>query len=151
MKIHNRKFRRQYQEIERYEAGIVLSGAEVKSIRQGRIKLEDAYVKILEGQAYLINAQIPLYQYAQIFNYNPSRRRKLLLHRRELIRLKTKMASSPGLTLIPVSCYNKGRLIKIEIALAKGRKEIEKRQLEKRRVVKREQEREAKDYLKPQH
>lgn len=151
MKIYNRKFRRQYQEIERYEAGIVLSGAEVKSIRQGRIKLEDAYVKILEGQAYLINAQIPLYQYAQIFNYDPSRRRKLLFHKRELIHLKTKMASSAGLTLIPISCYNKGRLIKMEIALAKGRKDIEKRQLEKRRVVEREQEREVKDYLKSQH
>lgn len=148
MKIYNRKFRREYQEIEKYEAGIVLSGAEVKSIRKGRINLEDAYVKILSDGAYLINAQIPLYQFAQISSYDPKRSRKLLLHKRELIRLKTKIASSPRLTIVPVSCYNKGNLIKIEIALVKGRKDIEKRKLEKRRDIEREQEREAKEYLR---
>lgn len=148
MKIFNRKFHREYEEMERYEAGIVLSGAEVKSIRQGRIKLEDAYVKILSDGAYLINAQIPLYHFAQIAGYDPKRRRKLLLHKGELIRLKTKIASSPRLTIVPISCYNKGNLIKLEIALVRGRKEMEKRKLERERDIKREQEKEAKEYLR---
>ena len=148
MKIYNRKFSRDYQEIEKYEAGIVLNGAEVKSIRQGRIKLEDAYVKILGDEVYLINAQIPLYQYAQSISYNPSRMRKLLLNKKEIIRLKTKIAGNPGLTIIPVSCYNKKNLIKLEIALARGRKDIEKRRLEKKRDIEREKEREAKEYMK---
>ncbi len=148
MKIYNRKFQRDYQEIERYEAGIVLSGPEVKSIREGRIKLDDAYVKILGQEAYLINAHIPLYQYASIASYYPTRSRKLLLHKKELIRLKTKITSASGLTVVPVSCYNKGNLIKVEIALVRGRKDIEKRRLEKRREIEREKEREAKDYLK---
>ncbi len=149
MKIYNRKFSRNYQEIEKYEAGVVLNGAEVKSICQGRIKLEDAYVKILGDEVYLINAQIPLYQFAQNINYNPSRMRKLLLHKNEIIRLKTKIVSNPGLTIVPVSCYNKkNNLIKLEIALTRGRKNIEKRRLEKKRAIEREKEREAKEYMK---
>ncbi|MFN4212523.1 MAG: SsrA-binding protein SmpB [Microgenomates group bacterium] len=149
MKIYNRKFRREYQEIERYEAGIVLLGAEVKSIREGRIKLDDSFVKIMEdGAAYLINADIPLYKFSHHKNYDSKRRRKLLLHKRELVRLKTKISSSKGLTIVPVSCYNKGNLIKIEVALARGRKDIEKGKLEKQRDIKREQEKEAKGYLR---
>lgn len=148
MKILNRKFHREYQELERYETGIILSGAEVKSIRSGRLKLDDAYVRILGSEAYLINAQIPLYEYARTPGYDPKRSRKLLLHKKELLRIKTKIASGSGLTLAPVSCYNKGSLIKVEIALVKGRKEIGKRKLEKKRDIEREQKREVKEYLK---
>lgn len=148
MKIFNRKFRRDYQEIEKYEAGIALSGAEVKSTRAGRIRLEDAFVKILGSEAYLVNAEISIYQYARPQGYDPRRTRKLLLHKSELIRLKTKMAGAAGLTIVPVLCYNKEGLIKLEIALAKGRKNLEKRKLEKRRDIKREEERETKEYLK---
>lgn len=148
MKIYNRKFSRNYQEIEKYEAGVILNGTEVKSIRQGRIKLEDAYVKILGDEVYLINAQIPLYQYSQNIAYDPSRMRKLLLHKKEIIRLKTKIASNPGLTIVPISCYNKNNLIKLEIALARGRKDVEKRKLERKRDIEREEEKEAKEYIK---
>jgi SsrA-binding protein len=148
MKIINRKFHREYQALEKYEAGIVLSGAEVKSVREGRLQLEDAYVRILGSEAYLINANIPIYQYARSSNYDPKRSRKLLFHKKELLRLKVKIAQGGGLTLAPVSCYNKGGLIKVEVALVKGRKNIEKRKLEKKRDIEREEKREVKEYLK---
>jgi SsrA-binding protein len=148
MKIINRKFHREYQELEKFETGIVLFGAEVKSIRDGRLKLDDAFVKILGSEAYLVNAQIPLYEYARIPGYDAKRSRKLLLHKKELIRLKTKIASGGSLTLAPVSCYNKGALIKLKIALVKGRKDIEKGRLEKKKDIERQEKREAKEWIK---
>lgn len=148
MKIINRKFNRDYREIETYETGIVLTGSEVKSIRSGRLRLDDSFVKIMgKGDAYLVNADIPIYEFARMAGYDPKRTRKLLLHKKELIRIRTKMASG-GLTLAPKSCYNKGPLIKLEIALVKGRKELEKRKLEKARDIKRQENKEAKEYLK---
>jgi SsrA-binding protein len=148
MKIYNRKFRREYQEIEKYEAGIALSGAEVKSIRAGRIRLEEAFVKIMSSGVYLINAEIPIYQYTRPQGYDSRRSRKLLLHKQELVRLKTKLNSGRGLTIVPVSCYNKGSLIKLEIALAKGIGDIGRKKLEKKRDLKREEEKEMKEYIK---
>ena len=148
MKIINRKFGREYQELEKYEVGVVLTGAEVKSIRSGRLRLDDAYVRIMaDGGAYLINADIPIYEFARNPNYEAKRTRKLLLHKRELTRIKTKIASG-GLTLAPKSCYNKGPLIKLEIALVKGRRDLEKRKLEKKRDIKINEQREAKEYMK---
>lgn len=148
MKIFNRKFRRDYREIERFEVGIVLTGAEVKSVRAGRIRLDDGFVKIIGSEAYLMNADISIYQFARPQGYDPKRTRKLLLHKKEIIRLKTKISSSAGLTVIPISCYNKTGLIKLEIALAKGRRGQEKKRVEKDRETKRQEEREAKEYLK---
>ncbi len=148
MKIINRKFNRNYQEIEKFEAGIALTGPEVKSVRQGGLKLEGSFVKILEDGAALLNAEIPQYRFAKTDDYDPKRSRKLLLRGDELLRLKTKLSSSPGLAIVPVSCYTKGPYIKLEIALAKGRKDIEKRKLEKERDIKREEQREAREYMK---
>jgi len=148
MKIINRKFHREYEEIEKYEAGIVLTGAEVKSVKNGGLKLEDAYVKFLGEDLFLINAQIAAYQYGKGINYDPKRSRKLLLKKSEIIRWGTKLKSARGLTIAPVSCYNKGSLIKIEIALVKSRNEIGKKKLEKRRDIEREEKREVKEYLK---
>lgn len=148
MKIFNRKFRRDYQEIEKYEVGIVLSGAEVKSVRAGRVRLEGSFVKILGSEVYLVNAEISVYEYARPQGYDSRRTRKLLLHKSEIIRLKTKMAGSGRLTIVPVSCYNKHGLVKLEVALAKGRKDLGKKKLEKGRAIKRQEEREAKEYLK---
>ncbi|MBI2641835.1 SsrA-binding protein SmpB [Candidatus Roizmanbacteria bacterium] len=148
MKIVNRKFHRDYQELEKYEAGIALSGPEVKSVRMSRMRLEDSFVKILGSEAYLVNAQISLYERARIPGYDDRRTRKLLLHKKELIRLKTKLQSSKDLTIVPVSCYNKGDLIKLGIALAKGRKNLDKRRLEKNKDIRRREEREIKEYLK---
>lgn len=148
MKIYNRKFNRNYQIIEKYEFGLVLTGQEVKSVKTAIIKLEDSYVKIIGSEAYLVNAQIPLYRYARPPMYDPKRSRKLLLHKDELIRIKTKINSGSGLTVVPILCYNKGNLIKIEAALVRGRKDVEKRKLEKARDVKRQEQREMKEYLK---
>jgi len=148
MKIFNRKFNRDYQELEKYEVGIVLTGAEVKAVRQGRLRLDDAFVKIIGEEVYLVNAQIPVYHYARAVGYDERRTRKLLLHSQEIIRLKTKIQSAAGLTIVPVSCYNKHGLLKLEIALAKARKALGKKRLEKKREVQRAQEREMKEYLK---
>ena len=147
MKIINRKFHRNYREIEKYEAGIVLTGAEVKSIRAGGLRIDDAFVRIMGSEVYLINAEISIYKFARNDTYESKRSRKLLLHKKELLKLKIKMASG-GLTLAPVSCYNKGHHIKLEIALVKGRKDIEKRKVEKQRDIKIREEREMKEYIK---
>lgn len=146
MKIINRKFQRNYQEIERFEAGIVLTGSEVKSIRAGRMRLDEAFVKIIGSEAYLVNAEIAVYDYARPREYEPKRSRKLLLHKKELLRIRTKLAASAGLTVAPVSCYNKDGYIKLEVALAKGRKDLEKRKLEKARDIKRREQKEIKEY-----
>jgi len=147
MKIINRKFHRNYREIEKYEAGIVLTGAEVKSIRAGGLRIDDAFVRIMGSEVYLINAEISIYKFARNDTYESKRSRKLLLHKKELLKLKIKMASG-GLTLAPVSCYNKGHHIKLEIALVKGRKDIEKRKVEKQRDIKIREEREIKEYVR---
>lgn len=147
MKIYNRKFSRNYQKIESLEAGIVLYGDEVKSIKEGRIKLDDAYVKIIGSEVYLINAEVSSYVKSSINPSDPRRTRKLLLHKKEILRLKTKMKGE-GLTIAPVSCYNKGDVIKLEIALVRGRKDIERRKKEKEKELKREEERKLKEYLK---
>ncbi|PIV09618.1 SsrA-binding protein [Candidatus Roizmanbacteria bacterium CG02_land_8_20_14_3_00_36_15] len=148
MKIINRKFHRDYQELEKYEAGIVLTGAEVKAVRQGRLKLNDSFIKIIGGEVYLVNAQIPVYQYARAAGYDDKRTRKLLMHSKEILRLKTKIQAAAGLTVVPISCYNKHGVLKLEVALAKGRSTIGKKRLEKARDIKREQQREVKEYVK---
>lgn len=147
MKIINRKFNREYEGLERVEAGIVLNGSEAKSIRMGRLKLEDSFVKILGNEAYLVNAQIPLYEFAYIPDYDVKRTRKLLLHKKELLKFKIKMATG-GLTLVPVSCYNKHGHVKLEIALVRGRKDVEKRRIEKRKDIELDQKREMREYMK---
>lgn len=148
MKIINRKFNREYQEVERVEAGIVLSGAEVKSVREERVKLDDAIVKIIGDEVFLVNADISPYEHANSGGYDPRRTRKLLLHKKEIIRLRTKLLGGGNLTIAPLACYNKGPFIKVEIALARGRKDIEKRKLVKHRDIERAQKREAKEYMK---
>lgn len=147
MKIVNKKYDREYENIEEYEAGIVLTGAEVKSIRAGALRLDDSHVKILEGIPYVINAEIAPYRFANQKNYEPKQSRRLLLHKKELTRMQIKMKSS-GLTVIPLFCYNKGALIKLKIALSRGRRDLEKRKREKARDVKTREKREAKEYLK---
>jgi len=147
MKVVNRKFNREYEALDTFEVGIILNGAEVKSVWKEQIQLDDAFVKIVGNEAFLLNATIPLYQFAQGKGYDPKRTRKLLLHRKELLKMQVKMASG-NLTMAPRSCYNKGPYIKLEIALVRGRKEIEKRKLEKKRDIEQNQKREMKEYLK---
>jgi SsrA-binding protein len=145
MKVINKKFNREYTSLETYEAGIVLSGAEAKTVRQGIVKLEESFVKIINGEVFVINLQIPAYKFARTEGYDPARTRKLLLNKKEIIQLTTKLASS-NLTIIPVSCYNKDNHIKLEIALAKGKKTWEVKRVEKDRDVKRDDEKELREY-----
>lgn len=137
MKIINRKARYNYSLFEKFEVGVVLTGPEVKSLKAGNASLAESFVRIIDGEAWLLNAHINPYPYADNRNYNARRSRKLLLHKKELLKLqqKTKMKS---LTLVPVSCYTKGRNIKLEIALARGKKKYDKREAIKRRDIERE-------------
>jgi len=143
MKITNRRALHDFEILGTYEAGIHLLGAEVKSIKGGRMSLEGSFVKIVGSEIYLINAQIFPYPYARPEGYDPKRSRKLLLHKKEIISLKTKLAGE-RLTLVPLECYNSHGLIKLKIGLARGKKEYEKREKLRRRDIEREVERELK-------
>lgn len=132
MKILNKKALHNYFVIESLEAGIKLLGPEVKSIREGRIDLGEAHIRILNNEAVLLNANIPLYQNAKLESYNPTRSRKLLLHRSQIESLVGKI-SRGGLTLVPISIYDKHNLLKIQLGLVKSKREIDKRQVIKER------------------
>ncbi len=132
MRILNKKALHNYHILEHLEAGIVLSGAEVKSIRAGRLDLGESHIRILNGEAFLINANIPLYARAGDKEYDPQRSRKLLLHRTQIDSLTGK-TSGKGATLVPVSMYEKNNRFKVEVGLAKSKKEFDKRKLIKER------------------
>jgi SsrA-binding protein len=129
----NRRARHDYEILDKLEAGIELLGTEVKSIRAGKIQLKDSYVEIREGQAFLIGAHISPYTHGNRQNHDPERPRRLLLNRREIDRLFGKITLQ-GLTCVPLSVYLKGNQIKIEIAVARGKKLYDKRQAEKKKV-----------------
>ena len=132
--------------IKKYEAGIELLGAEVKSVRAGRASLEGAYVIIRGGEAYLINSNIEPYQPANTpEDYDRLRNRRLLLTRKEILELAS-VEKNKSLTIIPLSMYNKGKKIKIEIAAAKGKKKEDKRESLKKRDTERELRRIAKGH-----
>jgi SsrA-binding protein len=133
----NRKARHEYELLERIEAGIVLSGTEVKSLRNGKANLEDAYAEIKEGEVWLLGCDIPEYLQANRMNHVPKRPRKLLLHRREIAKLGTK-SGEKGLTLVPLSIYFKKGMAKVEISIARGRKSFDKREALKKQDAKRE-------------
>jgi SsrA-binding protein len=133
----NRRARHDYDVLETIECGIVLTGSEIKSVRAGQIQLKDAYAEIRGGEVWLSSAHIAPYKFAHLGGHEPERPRKLLLHRREIERLIGKV-NEAGLTLIPLSVYLSEGLAKVELALAKGRRTIDKRQ----RIKEREQQRE---------
>ncbi|MBI5619557.1 SsrA-binding protein SmpB [Candidatus Gottesmanbacteria bacterium] len=139
MKIINRKATYDYTIIDRFEAGIHLLGSEVKSLKAGHASLEGAFVRIIGSEAYLVNAQIFPYIYARPEGYDPKRTRKLLLHKKELVSLKSKLEGA-NLTLVPLSWYTTGPLVKLEVGLAHGKKQYEKREAKKREDMKRELE-----------
>ncbi|MBK6799052.1 MAG: SsrA-binding protein SmpB [Acidobacteria bacterium] len=139
----NREAYFNYHILETYETGIQLTGTEVKSARAGRVNLKDAYATIQDGEAWLLNAHISQYTHGNRQNHDPIRDRRLLLHKKEIIRLKSKVQEK-GLTLVPTKLYFKGNLIKCEIAIAKGKKFYDKRETEARKT----QEREARAAMK---
>ena len=133
----NKKARHDYDILETHEAGIVLTGTEVKSLRQGRASIIDAYAVIQDGEAWLMAAHIPEYTEGTWNNHTPRRQRKLLLHKEEIVRLLVKTKES-GLALIPLQLYFSDGHAKVELALAKGRKAHDKRQAISERDAKRE-------------
>ena len=133
----NRKARHEYFLLETIEAGIELLGSEIKSIRQGQISLAEAYVRLDEGrEAWLVDAHIAPYEHASLFNHEPRRPRRLLLHREEIQRLWNDVRQK-GVTIVPVLVYLKKGRAKVEIAVAKGKKLYDKRETITRREVER--------------
>jgi len=136
----NKKAYHDYHIEETLEAGISLLGTEIKSLREGKANIKDSYVIVKNNEVFLLNCHISPYSHGNIMNHDPLRTRKLLLHRKEINRLKGKIAMK-GFTLIPLKIYFKNSFAKIEIALAKGKKLFEKRETIKEREARREIER----------
>jgi SsrA-binding protein len=136
----NRKARYQYHFHDTYEAGLVLMGSEIKSIRAGRVSLQEGFVLFDRGEAWLVNVHIAQYDPASQQNHEPRRRRKLLLHRREIDRLQSR-AQEKGYTVVPTRLYLKDGRAKVEIALARGKKQYDKRQTIAKRDSQRQMER----------
>jgi SsrA-binding protein len=139
----NRRARHDYELLERFEAGLVLTGTEVKSLRQGRASLAQAFADVRDGEVWLVGAEIAAYERGNIANHEPSRDRKLLLHRGEIASLYGKVRER-GLTLVPTRIYWKDGRAKVEIALARGKQTIDKR----RDIAKREADRAMQRALK---
>lgn len=142
MKITNKRAFFDYQILEKFEAGINLFGAEVKAVRMGHADLSGSHVRIIGSEAYLINAKIFPYEYSRPEGYDEQRTRKLLLHKREIIALKSKIEGQ-NLALVPLSLYTTKSFIKLEIALGKGKKEFDKKEAIKKKDIQREIEEET--------
>ncbi|MBV8807729.1 MAG: SsrA-binding protein SmpB [Acidobacteriaceae bacterium] len=123
----NRSASHNYHLLDRYEAGLVLTGTEVKAAKTGKIQLKESYAEVSEGEAWLLNAHISEYSHGNLMNHPPVRKRKLLLHRSEIDKLQVETRER-GLTVVPTRLYLKGGRIKIEIAVAKGKKFHDKRE-----------------------
>ena len=139
----NRKARHEYKIIDSYEAGIVLLGTEVKSIREGRVNLSDSYARFRRGELWLIGLHISPYTQSDIENHDPLRDRKLLLNSRELKKL-FRQVEEKGVTLIPLKVYFKGHLVKIELGLGRGKRKYDKRAAIAEKDQKRDMERQRK-------
>jgi SsrA-binding protein len=140
----NRKARHDYDIDERFEAGIVLTGSEIKSVRAGRVQLRGSYARVYNDEIYLYEAHIsPYEQSGSYFNHEPTRPRKLLLHRREISRIDG-LIRQKGMTLVPLKIYFKGRRAKVELGVARGKKSYDKRE----DIAKRESQRDIERAMK---
>ncbi|MCI9585488.1 MAG: SsrA-binding protein SmpB [Bacilli bacterium] len=137
MEINNRKAKYDYQIFETIEAGIVLTGTEIKSIREGKANLKDSYAKIKNGEAIIINMHISHYDKGNIFNHDETRTRKLLLHKKEILKLNDKIRLD-GFTLVPIKLYFKKNKAKLLLGIAKGKKDYDKRESIKKRDIERD-------------
>ena len=142
--LANRQVFHEYHILDRYEAGAMLQGTEVKSIMNGRIQLKDSYVTVRDGEAWLFNAHISPYSHGNIQNHEPLRTRKLLLHKREIEKLADETVIK-GMTLVVTRIYWKNGRIKFEIGVAKGKKLYDKRETEMKRTIDRETQAEIKE------
>ena len=141
----NRKARFNYEIIETFEAGLVLRGTEVKSIRQKQANIAESYARIKNGEAFIVGMNISVYERGNIFNHEPLRERKLLMHKSEIKRLTGKLKEK-GYTLVPLRLYFKSGRVKIELALAKGKAVHDKRRTIQKRDMDRDMQREIKRY-----
>ena len=135
--VDNRRARFEYEFLERIEAGIALTGTEIKSIRAGQISLNEAYARVRDGELWLLGMHVPPYKEGSFSNHEPRRPRKLLLHREEIRRLSARVGEQ-GLTLVPTRLYFKRGMVKVDLALARGKKLWDKRRDIKERESKRE-------------
>ncbi|MBN1891695.1 MAG: SsrA-binding protein SmpB [Clostridiales bacterium] len=133
----NKKAYHDYFILDKYEAGISLSGTEVKSIRAGKINLKDSYLNVKNNELYLVGAHISPYEAGNRYNRDPMRVRKMLMHKQEIVRLYSKVKQD-GLTIVPTRCYFKNGKVKIEIALAKGKAKYDKRESIAKKTAERE-------------
>lgn len=129
----NRKAFRDFHVLEKFEAGIELRGTEVKSIRDGHIRIDEAYAHIENGQAEVLQMTVQPYSHGNVHNHSPTRPRRLLLHKKEIERLRSKIGEK-GLTLVPLKAYLKGGKVKIELALCKGKDTVDKRDTLKKKA-----------------
>ncbi len=141
----NRKAYHEYHVQDSIEAGIALTGTEIKSIRTGRVNLRDAYVRPEAGELWLLNAHVARYEPGSYLSHEPTRRRKLLLHRKQIDNLISKVQEK-GFTLVPLKLYIKNDIAKVEVALAKGKRQYDKREA----ITRRETERELRRVIKRQ-
>ncbi|MCH7951600.1 SsrA-binding protein SmpB [Patescibacteria group bacterium] len=137
MRIVNRRAKHDYQIIDEIEAGVALTGAEVKSLREGRGSLIGSFVRIKDGEAWLHNFVVPAYRHADARGYDPARSKKLLLHKKEILALSHKMEGK-RLALVPLACYMSGRFVKVKLGLGRGKKKYEKREAKRRLDLERE-------------
>lgn len=142
----NKRAPHDYFILDDYEAGIVLTGTEIKSIRAGKVAIQDAYIQIKNGKAIIVNMHIAKFDQGNIFNHQETRNRDLLLHKKEIRKLESK-TKLEGLTIIPLELYLNSGLAKLKIGLAKGKKDYDKRDSMKEESLKKEQ-RKIKDYRK---
>lgn len=136
----NRRARHEYELLEIFEAGIELFGTEVKSARQGKVNLKDAFAKVEAGEMWLYNCHVSPYDHGNRFNHDPVRKRRLLLHRREIRKIKQTMQEK-GLTLVPLKIFFKRNWVKVDLALARGKHLYDKRESVQRRETKRQLDR----------
>ena len=147
MEVINREARFNYFIQEEFECGIVLTGTEIKAIREGKVNLKDSYAKIRNNEVYLLNTHISEYKEGNIFNHDPRRTRKLLLHKREILKLRDKV-DQEGLTLVPLKLYMQKNKVKILLGLCKGKKLYDKRDVAAKKEANRNIEREMKERLR---
>lgn len=145
MEIQNRKVNFDYEIIETFEVGIVLTGTEIKSIRLGKANLKDSYAIIRNNELYLLNMHISKYDQGNIFNHDETRTRKLLMHKKEILKLQAKL-DLEGFTLVPIKLYFKGSKAKILLGLAKGKKNYDKRESIKKKDISRQISKDLKNY-----
>ena len=142
--VQNRRARRDYHVLDRVEAGLELRGTEVKSLRAGHITLKDSYADVENGEAFLVGVHISPYEQGNIYNHDPERPRRLLLHKREIVRLGQQIAEK-GLTLVPLRVYFKRGRVKVQLGLCRGKHTVDKRNTLRERDIKRDAERDLRD------